>query len=235
MPKFNRKKNEFAMWSAKAKLYLAIKFLSPTLLASFKDSLPANEQVELDLTKPDELAKNKCKAMNLHVMNLLTVMMADNDPMLMMVESVKNKEWSNGLGYIFWEKPIKKFEPSDQVTKGEQTAKLLSLKLKKGEDLSELELRIALLELKYEIPLNVEMKIAAVMKATGNEYSDTLQSETHMIEKAGGTVTYDNLIQAMTESFRIYGSKDDSDSDKDVDVGLSVLSFKGKCYICGKE
>ena len=59
VPKFNRKKNEFAMWSAKAKLYLAIKFLSPTLLASFKDSLPANEQVELDQNKPDELAKEQ--------------------------------------------------------------------------------------------------------------------------------------------------------------------------------
>jgi hypothetical protein len=41
-------------------------------------------------------------------------------------------------------KLIKTFEPSDQVAKVEQTAKLLSLKLKKGEDLTELELRIAL-------------------------------------------------------------------------------------------
>jgi hypothetical protein len=47
------------------------------------------------------------------------------------------------------------------------------------------------------------MKIAAVMKATGNAYSDTIQSETQMIEKAGGIVTYDDLIQEMTQSFRI--------------------------------
>ena len=47
------------MWSAKAKLHLAMKFLRPTLLASFKDSLPANEQVELDQNKPDELAKEQ--------------------------------------------------------------------------------------------------------------------------------------------------------------------------------
>jgi hypothetical protein len=58
------------MWSAKAKLHLAMKFLRPTLLASFKDSLPANEQVEVDLNKPDKLAKNKCKAIILHAMNL---------------------------------------------------------------------------------------------------------------------------------------------------------------------
>jgi hypothetical protein len=36
VPKVNGKKNEFAMWSAKAKLYLAMKFLGPTLLASFE-------------------------------------------------------------------------------------------------------------------------------------------------------------------------------------------------------
>jgi hypothetical protein len=92
VPKFNEKKNEFAMRSAKANLYLAMKLLVPTMLASFKDSLPANEQVELDLNKPYELVKNMCKAKNHHTMNLLIVMMAENDLMLMMVESVKNKE-----------------------------------------------------------------------------------------------------------------------------------------------
>jgi hypothetical protein len=113
VPTFNGKKNEFAMWSAKAKSYLAMKFLAPTLIASFKVFLPANDQVELDPSKPGELAKNKCKAMNLHAMNLLTVMMVENDPMLTMVESVKNNEWPDGLAYVFWEKPIEKFKPSD--------------------------------------------------------------------------------------------------------------------------
>jgi hypothetical protein len=76
----------------------------------------------------------------------------------MMVESVKSNELPNGLAYNFWEKLIKKFKPSDKVAKAEPTAKLLSLKLKKGEDLSELELRIALLEAMYGILLNKEMK-----------------------------------------------------------------------------
>jgi hypothetical protein len=71
-------------------------------------------------------------------------------------------------------KLIKNFKPSDQVAKAEQTTKLLRQKLKKGKDPSELGLRINLLELKYGIPLNKEMKIAAVMKASGNEYSDTI-------------------------------------------------------------
>ena len=96
--------------------------------------------------------------MNLHAMNLLTIMMAANDLMLVMVESVKSKEWPNGLAYILWEKLIKKFKLSDQVAKAEQTAKLLSLKLKKGEDQSELELKIMSIEARYGILLNKEMK-----------------------------------------------------------------------------
>jgi hypothetical protein len=41
-------------------------------------------------------------------------------------------------------------------------------------------------------------------------------------------VTYNDLIQAMTQSFRIHGkSKDGSDSDEDVDVALSVVNSRG--------
>ena len=134
--------------------------------------------MELDLNKPEELAKNKCKAMNLHAMNLLTVMMAENDLMLMMVESAKSKGWPDGLAYILWEKLLKKFKPFDQVAKAEQTAKLLNLKLKKGGDPSELELKIASIKAMYGILLSDKMMIAAVIKAAGYDYSDTIQSET---------------------------------------------------------
>ncbi len=72
--------------------------------------MPANEQVELDLNKPNNLAKNKCKAVNLHARNL---------------------------------------KLSDQVAKAEQIAKLLSLKLKKRGDPSELKLKIASIEAMY--------------------------------------------------------------------------------------
>lgn len=234
VPKFTGKKNDFPMWSAKAKAYLAMKFLGPTLLASFKDTLPANEHVVLDKEKPEENAKFNAKKMNLHAMNLLTVMMAEDDLMLMMVDSVKSTDWPDGLAYVLWEKLLRKFKPSDQVAKAEQTAKLLSLKLKKGGDPSELELKIASIELSYGIPLNDEMKIAALLKAAGHEYSDTIRSETRMIERAGGTVTYDDLIQAMTQSFRIYGGKNESD-ESDETVLAAVTAFKGSCNFCGKE
>jgi hypothetical protein len=54
-------------------------------------------------------------------------------------------------------------------------------------------------------------------------------------------MAYDNIqtpskVRHTCQSFRIYGnSKDDSDSNEDADVALSIVTFKGKCNICGKE
>jgi hypothetical protein len=59
VPKLSGKKSNFSMFAAKAKAYLAMKYLSAMLSANFKESLPANDAVELDLNKPDELAKNQ--------------------------------------------------------------------------------------------------------------------------------------------------------------------------------
>jgi hypothetical protein len=61
MPKFNGKNNEFAMWSAKAKSNLVMKFLGPTLLVSYNDSLPVNEQVKFDKSSKDSSNASKIK------------------------------------------------------------------------------------------------------------------------------------------------------------------------------
>ena len=59
LPKYSGKKSKFLMFAAKAKAYLAMKFLGPTLNRTFKNLLPANDQVLLDQNKPKELAMLK--------------------------------------------------------------------------------------------------------------------------------------------------------------------------------
>jgi hypothetical protein len=236
LPKYLGKKSKFSMFAEKAKVYLAMKFLGPTLNWSFKNLLPANDQVLLDQNKPDELAFLKSKEMNLHAMNIMTVMLSKSNLMLMMVESLKSQDWPDGLVYILWEKLLRKFKPSDQIAAAEQTVKLYVLKLGTDDNPTVLEEKIASLEAGYGIPISEEMKISAIMKAAGKYYSDTMQSETRPIKKAGGTVTCDDLIQAMTESFSICGNKE-SDSENEDGVALAVTSFvfNGKCNICGKQ
>jgi hypothetical protein len=237
LPKYLEKKSKFSMLAAKAKAYLVMKFLAPTLNQTFKNSLPANDQVLLDhQNKPKELAMLKSKEMNLHVMNIMTVMFSGSNLMLMMVESLKSQDWPDGLVYALWEKFIRMFKPSDQIAAAKQTVKLYALKLGKDMDPTVLEEKIASLEAGYGIPISKEMKISAIVKAAGKYYSDTIRSKTRAIKRAGGTVSCDDLIQAMTESSRICGNKE-SDSDNEDDVALAATSFlfNGNCNICGKQ
>jgi hypothetical protein len=138
----------------------------------------------------------KSKEMNLHAMNIMTVMLSKSDLMLMMVESLKSQDWPDGLGYVLWEKLLRKFKLSGQIAAAKQAENLHALKLGKNADLTVLEEKISSLEAGYGIPISKEMKISAIMKAAGKYYSDTIQSETRAIKRAGGTVTCDNLIQA---------------------------------------
>ncbi len=47
------------------------------------------------------------------------------------------------------------------------------------------------------------MKIAAIVKAGGKQYSGDIHSKTKAFKRASGNVTSADLIQAMMESFRI--------------------------------
>ncbi len=99
-----------------------------------------------------------------------------------------------------------------------------------------LEVKIASLKAGYGIPISKEMKISAIMKAAGKYYSDTIQSKTRAIKRVGGTVTCDNLIQAMTESFSICGNREsDSDNEDDITLAATSFLFNGNCNICGKQ
>ncbi len=156
--------------------------------------------------------------------------------MLMMIESSKSQDWPDGLAYVLWEKLLKMFKLSDQIAAAKQTVKLYALKLGKDVDPTVLEEKIASLESGYGIPISKEMKISAIMKAAGKYYSDTIQSETRAIKRSGGTVTCDNLIQAMTESFSICGNKElDSDNEDDIALAATSFLFNGNCNICGKQ
>ncbi len=66
VPKFSGNKSDFLMFAAKAKAYLAMKFLSAMLSANFKKSLPANDEVKLDLNKPKGLIRVRYNAQCQH-------------------------------------------------------------------------------------------------------------------------------------------------------------------------
>ncbi len=76
------------------------------------------------------------------------------------------------------------------------------------------------------------MKIAAIVKAGGHQYSDTICSKAKAIERAGGNVTRADLIQAMVKNFRIYGKAGSNISDSDNKVIATITALKVNCKLC---
>ncbi len=80
----------------------------------------------------------------------------------------------------------------------------MRLKLKKKQDPEYLESKFASLKTNYGCQIREDLKIVAILKAGGCQYSDIVCSKTKAIKRAGGNVTSADLIQAMVKSFRIY-------------------------------
>jgi hypothetical protein len=86
-----------------------------------------------------------------------------------------------------------KFKPSDTIASAEQLEKLMKLTLKKKQDLEYLESKIASLRTNYGSQIRENLKIAAIVKAGGHQYSDTICGKTKTIAQAGGNVTSADL------------------------------------------
>jgi len=67
------------------------------------------------------------------------------------------------------------------------------------------------------------LKIAAIVKAGGKQYSADIRSKTKAFKRAIGNATSADLIQAMMESFRISGKADlDTNDSSDDEVTLAA-------------
>ena len=147
---------------------------------------------------------------------------------------------AGGLAYKVWESLEKQCKPKDTITVAEQLTKLMALKLKKDQDPDELGNELADIETMYRSKLSKKEKVAAIVNAAGARYADVIRSETKVIEEKGGNVTAEDLIEAMSETFRISGGAkdaDDEDDDHELETKLSTVggrTFGGVCYHCGK-
>jgi hypothetical protein len=67
----------------------------------------------------------------------------------MLIDSTKTEDWPNDLAWKLIKKLCAKFKPSDTIASAEQLEKLMTLMLKKKQDLEYLESKIASLKTNY--------------------------------------------------------------------------------------
>jgi hypothetical protein len=217
-----------------------VKGVRNALDPNFKSELPATEdEVFADLAN-NEGAQKKAIAREKNMLAFSYLTLAMGSPgLLAKLEASKNDEWPSGLACDFWAKLEKKYKPSDTIAVAEQSSKLMKLKLKKDEDPEDLGDKIAALESEYASTIDEKQKIAAVVNASGQHYSDVIRQETKNLEAASEDVTAEALIEAMAEKWRISGSgkKDDADEDeRPVETALSHAhaGIGRRCFKCGE-
>ena len=112
---------------------------------------------------------------------------------------------------------------------------LMSLKLKRTEDLEDLGDSIAALETEYRSSIDEKQKIASIVKTNGLYYSDVIQNETARITGTGGTVSTKDLIKAMSTNWRISGgiagTAKEFDGSEPTDIASGVFANL-KCFNC---
>ena len=90
----------------------------------------------------------------------------------------------------------------DMLSRALQNKKLLSLELKTKEDPDYFVTAVAGLEIQYKHNLYEDDNTAAIVSATGPEYTMTILSKTRRLE-SDGTLMFDNLIEALTQNWRL--------------------------------
>ena len=239
IPKFDGQRKNFAKWQNQMSALLAVKKVQACVGKDFHLQLPASESTVLDESDAAEKKQIVAREKMALCMSYMTLAM-DSSKLQKMIESSKSNEWPNGRPDILMAKLIKKYKPSDSVAVAEQTKSLFELKLGKNQDPEELGDLIAELETSFGCELAEKEKVAAVMKATQGRYADTILQETKRAGSAGEDVTVDNLIEVMSERFRLthgdqqWNRSDDDDRGKEVSLSSTSGTFSGRCNRCRK-
>jgi hypothetical protein len=239
IPKFDGQRKNFAKWQNQMSAVLAVKKVQACVGKNFHLQLPASESTVLDESDAAEKKQIVAREKMALCMSYMTLAM-DSSKLQKMIESSKSNEWPNGRPDILMAKLIKKYKPSDSVAVAEQTKSLFELKLGKNQDPEELGDLIAELETSFGCELAEKEKVAALMKATQGRYADAILQETKRAGSAGEDVTVDNLIEVMSERFRLthgdqqWNRSDDDDRGKEVSLSSTSGTFSGRCNRCRK-
>ena len=216
---------------------LSVKKVQACVSKDFHLQLPASESTVLDEADATEKKQIVAREKMQLCMSYLTLAM-DSNVVTKMVEKSKSTEWPSGRPDLLMAKLDKKYKPSDSVAVAEQSKALFDLKLHNNQDPDELGDKIAELETSFGCELAEKEKVAAIMKAAPGGYADVILQETKRAGNAGEDVEADNLIEVMSERFRLThgGEKlsggDDGERAQEVRLASTSGTFPGKCNRC---
>ena len=228
---FDGKKENYGVFSSQLLGEFMKKGIHRTLGPNFKDELPASENASGQSTKEKNAVKD-----NITAMGCIRVAVK-SAPLLVKIEGTVSEEWPYGRVDHAMEVLDKKFRPKDRMARAEQKQRIGELTLKVDEDPDNYNVAVATLELEYRNTLSEEDKIAALIGVAGEKYATTIHGEQKLIESRNEEVTFEALVEAMREVWRMSRSNSKAGKNNDETALGSVQTgdFPGNCYNCGNR
>jgi anti-sigma28 factor (negative regulator of flagellin synthesis) len=239
-PPFEGKQSEFPKWWIKMGAHADRYGYRKALKVQKEDDLPDSEEEVIPA------GKHKAKAARWRNKTAITCFSDSFQTyrLLSWIPESATTAYPGGLTWKIVARLMKTFAPDDMTSRVELRLKLNQLALKEKEDPEVLTERVAELKQRFNqgtVKINEEELIAALISGAPKKYESSINVEKRL---RGKDLTYEHVIEAMGEQFRLSvarnfrsGTKrwaDDDDSDSD-QAEPTLLAFQGKCYICKQD
>jgi hypothetical protein len=230
---FDGKQANYGMFRTQIKGEFMAKGIQAALGLNFKDELPASEGASSQSKKEIEAVKNNITGMGLLIRAI------KNASLLVKIEKTASEDWPNGRVDLVVAMLDKKFRPKDTMARAEQKLRLGELTLQDGEDPDDFSTKVATLEMEFNNVLEEDDKIATLFSVSGEKYATMILSERKLLESRGEDVTFDALVDAMRELWRVSRKRKGPSGSNETELAdanyMSNFAKNKECFHCGEK
>ncbi|CAJ1934665.1 unnamed protein product [Cylindrotheca closterium] len=233
IPTFNREESEFQMWWMQFKAYATIAGFAIAIQRTRDPDLPPKDD---EVLADDADGKKMKKSRDANSLAMATLTMAFTSASMMgMIADAVMADWLSGLAYKVIDTLLKRYRPSDVMSKVKMRREMDRVNMKKDDDPNRLFEQISQIENKYVTQkLSLEDLLAIVLDAAPIEYGATITAETR---NKGNALTLEDIREAMHAQWRIMypaAKTKKTFTAKEVELS-SVDNAEVICYRCRKR
>ena len=237
IPKFSGKEKDYMEFMTSLNAAFALLELEVTMDESFKDKLPANHKVELDLTKADEKKQHQAKQKNHKAIQSLTVAFHGKPKLMSFIYKSKTKDWPNGLTYLAIKKLKARYVSDDEHAYMSMMAELDAVTMGDDDDPSDFFSDVATIKMKYETEESiVDMKeLWPTIYRMPKVYHETIKSNKTKQKGSGEAFDLDDLEEECCDYYKMFVKNNKASSKKSSDTNVAVVPDGSDLVLAGFE
>jgi hypothetical protein len=234
LPVFDGKKEKFQLWWRRFKAYAAVHKFSEALRDGGDPDLPETDSQVIDSSSEEGKRMLLATRRNTLAVAAFTMAFETEDLMKHVIRGSTN-DWQDGNAKLIVDSLLKKFKPTDIMSKAEMKAEIRKVSMKVNDDPATLFTQLTAIEQQFKVDMDLEDKLAVILEVCPQEYKAVLTAEQR---QKGNQLTENDLEDAMSQHFRSLNvgkniQSANKDGDDDNEIGLGAVDIV--CHYCKKK